>query len=370
MRFLHLSDLHIGKKINEISMLEDQKYIFNQITDYLSNNNIDAVVIAGDVYDQSRPSAEAMNVFSDFIEKIEELSLPVLIISGNHDSSERLSYFNNIMKKQKIYLGTTVSDSVMPVKLSDKSGNVNFYLLPFLRPSDVNNAFDTSCTTYTDAVKAVIERMNLDRNERNVMVSHQYVAGASVCDSEILIGGIECVDKSVYDDFDYTALGHLHTPQTVGKDTVRYCGTPLKYSLSEVCCPKSMTIVTLEEKGNVKVDTVPLEPLHDMRKLKGSFSELMQGPASDDYIYVELTDDNDVPFAGTELRTVYKNFISASYSRFASYSYFKSSAELGTHEEKTPQEIFTELFRLQHDNRELNEIQLRILNEAVERAWR
>lgn len=370
MKFIHLSDLHIGKKINEISMLEDQKYILEQIADYIRKNKPDAVVIAGDVYDKSVPSSEAMNVYSSFVEQLSDMAVPVLVISGNHDSAERLSYFGDIMKKHGIFLGTDAASAVEPVTLRDEYGEVNFYLLPFIRPSDVNNAFETSCGSYTEAVAEVIKRMNIDTGKRNVIVSHQYTAGASVCDSEILVGGIESVDASVYKDFDYTALGHLHTPQDVGSKNIRYCGTPLKYSLSEVGVSKSVTVVTLKEKGVVDVDTVPLMPLRDMRKIKGLFQDLMKGEPTDDYIYVELTDESDVPFAGTELRTIYRNFISASYTRFSSYGYFAGSAEFSSPDEKTPQEIFTELFKTQHNDKEMSEIQLKILQKTIERIWR
>ena len=370
MKILHLSDLHIGKKLGELSLLEDQIYILGQITDFIGKNGIDAVIIAGDVYDRSVPSGEAMNVFSDFIEKLSELSVPALIISGNHDSAERISYFGDIMKKHGIFLCTETVSSTEPVTLHDEYGEVHFYLLPFMRPTDVNNAFETSCATYTEAVAELVRRMGIDTSKRNVMVSHQYAAGASVCDSEMLVGGIESVDASVYKDFDYTALGHLHTPQNVGgSDRIRYCGTPLKYSLSEVSVSKSITVVTLGEKGSVKVDTVPLVPLRDMRRIKGSFEELMKGEPTDDYIYVELTDDKDVPYAGTDLRTVYKNFISATYTRFASEGYFACSASFSSPEEKTPQELFAEFFSQQHGDKELNETQLEILNKAIERAW-
>ena len=371
MKILHLSDLHIGKRLGEISLLEDQIYILGQITDHIGRNGIDAVIIAGDVYDRSIPSGEAMNVFSDFIEKLSELEVPVLLISGNHDSAERISYFSDIMKKHRIYLVTDTAASTEPVVLRDEYGEVNFYLIPFMRPSDVNNAFETSCASYTEAMAELISRMNIDTSKRNVAVSHQYAAGSSVCDSEMLIGGIESVDAAVYKDFDYTALGHLHTPQNVGgSDRVRYCGTPLKYSLSEVSVPKSMTIVTLGEKGSVSVDTVPFKPLRDMKKLKGSFEELMKGEPSDEYIYVELTDEQDIPYAGTDLRTIYKNFVSVTYSRFGDNNYFAGSSGFSSPEEKSPQELFSEFFMQQHGGKtELNDIQLEILREAIERAW-
>lgn len=369
MRFLHLSDLHLGKRINEISLLEDQRYILGQITEYIRKNRLDAVVIAGDIYDKSVPSSEAMSIYSGFVEELSDMKVPVLIISGNHDSAERLSYFGDLMKKHGIYLGTDISSSLRPVTLTDEYGEVDFYLLPFLRPSDVNNALETECGTYTEAVAEVIKRMRPDESKRNVMVSHQYVAGASVCDSEILVGGIECIDVSVYEAFDYTALGHLHTPQNVGSDRIRYCGTPLKYSLSEAVSSKSMTVVTLGAKGDVSVETVPLIPLRDMRRIRGSFDELMKGVPTDDYIYAELTDENDVPFAGTELRTVYKNFISATYTRFGSYGYFEGSADFAPSEEKTPQQIFTEFFRSQHGNKDMSDVQLEILRQAIEKAW-
>ena len=371
MRFIHLSDLHIGKKLCEISMVDEQRGIFSSILDFIPKNRIDAVIIAGDIYDKSVPPVDAVLLFDEFLQALSELEVPVLMISGNHDSAERLSFGAGIMKRSRIFIGTSVEGALTPVTMNDEYGPVNFYLLPFLRPSDVNNAFSQSLSGFTEAVGYMIESMGIDLSQRNVILSHQYVAGASLSESETIIGGTECVDRSVYEVFDYTALGHLHTPQNVGSDTIRYCGTPLKYSLSEVKQPKSITIVELGKKGNVSVSTSPLTPLHDMKKLRGTFNELIApGRTDDSYIYAELTDENDVPFAAAGLRSLYPNLVSISYSPRGESEAADYRALWDRQEEKNPSEIFEDLFRQQHGDNEMTPMQLSLLREAIDKVWR
>ncbi len=374
MKLLHLSDLHLGKKICEMSMIEEQKYIFDQIFAYLEEHPVDAVILAGDIYDKSIPSVEAVILFDAILERFHQMKLPLLIISGNHDSAERLSCGAGVMKHSGIYFGTELSQSLRPVTFRDDYGAVNIYLLPFLRPADVNHLLDETITGYTAAVARMVQEMNPDLSQRNVIVSHQFVAGAALSESETIVGNTECVDRAAYDGFDYVALGHIHSPQKIGIPTVRYCGTPLKYSLSEVNTPKSMTIVTLRQKGEVEIDTVPLKPLHEMRKIKGSFQELTaqnrfgnDSLPSDDYIYAELTDDHDVPFAAAGLRNVYPNLISVSYSHMMTGTREEQLLNLPNREEQSPQEIFTDFYLMQHDQKAPDEIENEILLGALER---
>ncbi len=366
MKILHLSDLHFGKRVCEISMIGEQRAISDSIIEQLAKDPVDAVVIAGDIYDRSIPPESAVTLFSSFIERISDMGIPVLAISGNHDSPERLSFAAGIMKKHNIHFVTSVKDSLTPVTLYDSFGAVNFYLLPYLRPSDVNNAFGTGFSSYTDAVAYMAETMDIDPAQRNVIVSHQFVSGASVTDMETCVGGTEAVSLSVYEAFDYGALGHLHTPQNVGSKHIRYCGTPLKYSAAEVKHSKSMTIVELGEKGRVSIDTVPLKPIHDMRRVKGSVMELCRSEnATEDYIYAVVTDTNEISGVASMLRQIYPNLVSIDYE-VLSERYDRSRVMQGNVErEKTPLEVFTELYELQHGGNSMSELQLELMKEII-----
>ena len=276
MKFIHLSDLHIGKRVNEISMIEDQAYILTQIIRIIDGERPDAVVIAGDVYDKSIPPAEAVTLFDDFLCRLAKRSLPVLIISGNHDSPERLAFGGRLMAGSGIHLAPVYDGIVEPVTLSDSHGDVRFWLLPFIKPVHVKHCFpDAGIESCTDALRTAVEHMGVDFTGRNVLVTHQFVTGAATCESEeISVGGSDNVDISVFDGFDYVALGHLHGPQNVGSSRVRYCGTPLKYSFSEAGHYKSVTVVELGEKNDLRLRTVPLTPRHDLREITGTFAEL------------------------------------------------------------------------------------------------
>ncbi len=320
MRWIHLSDLHLGKRVNEYSMLEDQKYILEEILGIVREEEPEAVVIAGDVYDKSVPPAEAVTLFDDFLNALCEGGRKVLIISGNHDSAERLTFGGRLMERSGVYLAPVYDGCVEPVRLSDEFGEVRFYLLPFVKPMHVRAAFPEEETgSYTDAVRVAIAHMDVDPGKRNVLVTHQFVAGASRSDSEtVAVGGTDAVDGSVFDEFDYVALGHLHGPQAVGRETVRYCGTPLKYSFSEMHQKKSVTVVEMEEKGSVQVRTRDLHPLHDLREIRGTFARLTdpafyEGTAVGDYLHIVLTDEEDVYDAFAQLRGVYPNLMTMDY---------------------------------------------------------
>ena len=367
MRILHLSDLHLGKRVCETSMLKEQEAVFDSIIDHLRSSLTDAVIIAGDIYDRSIPPESAVVLFSSMIERISDMGITVMAISGNHDSPERLSFASGVMKKHNIHFVTNVRDSPEPVTLHDEYGTVNFYLLPYLRPNDVSNVYDVNPPSYTDAAEYMVQSMNIDSRQRNVIVSHQFVAGASLTDTETCIGGTEAVSAQVYEAFDYAALGHLHTPQSAGRKTIRYCGTPLKYSASEVNHSKSMTIVTLAEKGNVSVETIPLVPLHDMRRVKGSVKELCRPEnATEDYIYAVVTDTNELSGIASMLRQVYPNLISIDYA-VLSERYDRSRIMQGNlQREKTPLEVFTELYELQHGGSSMSDIQLEIMKDITD----
>ena len=308
MKLFHLSDLHIGKRVNEFSMLEDQKYILRQILKAAKEYQPDGIILAGDIYDKPVPAAEAVQVFDDFLTSLSEMKLPVFMISGNHDSAERVSYGGRLMKKSGIYVAPVYEGKTEKVELKDDYGKVCIHLLPFIKPAAVRHAFEggeyekeaeTVCD-YQSAVKMAVSHMEIEEGARNVLVAHQFVTGAMRCESEeVSVGGLDNVDASVFDDFDYVALGHIHSPQAVGKEQVRYCGTPLKYSFSEAGQEKSITVVELKEKGNTQITFIPLQPLRDMRKIRGSYMEVTarsfyENDSCDDYLHVTLTDEEDI----------------------------------------------------------------------------
>ena len=311
MKFFHLSDLHIGKQLHRYNLKEDQQVILKEVITYAKELRPDAIVTAGDIYDKSVPSAEAVNVFDEFLTDLSEITpeIPILIISGNHDSPDRLKYASEILKRHHIYLAGNVperpEEHIEKVTLHDAYGEVDFYLLPFMKPAYVKNIFvDGTPETYSDAVKEIIKREKIDyKDKRNVLVSHQFYVGEKAespetCDSEVFsVGGIDNVDIGSVKEFDYVALGHLHGAQCIGKPEIRYCGTLLKYSVSESTQNKSLTVVTLKAKGEKpEIENYPLHPLRDVRKKKGTLDEIIkeaQETEKDDYISITLTDEID-----------------------------------------------------------------------------
>ena len=316
MKLMHLSDLHIGKKVNGFSLIDDQKFILKQILTIIGEVKPDGVIIAGDVYDKGIPSAEAVTMFDDFLFELSEKNLKVFIISGNHDSAERLSFGSRIMSNKMIHISPVFKGKITPVTYGDEYGDINFYLLPFIKPSDIRKKFEDMeldrSLSYSDAVRIAVEKMNVDPSKRNVIVTHQFVIGAERSDSEepCSVGGTDEVSADIFDIFDYTALGHIHGPQNIGKPTIRYCGTPLKYSFSEEHHQKSVTVVELKEKGNVTIETIDLCPKHDMRTIEGKFDEVFNIDFyTEDYIQVNLTDDEPTPNALRRLRGVFPNIM-------------------------------------------------------------
>lgn len=372
MKFIHLSDLHLGKRVNEFSMLEDQEFILTRIINIIDRQSPDAVVIAGDVYDKSIPSVEAVQLFDDFLYRLAKRGLRVFIISGNHDSAERMSFGARLMDKSGIHLSQAFDGKAQPIILEDSHGPVAFHLLPFVKPAHVRRVYtEEAIETYTDAIRCAIGHMEIDPALRNVLVTHQFVTGASRSDSEeISVGGSDNVDVSVFEAFDYVALGHIHGPQHIGRETVRYCGTPLKYSFSECSHEKSVTVVELREKGSVSITAVPLEPRRDMRRIKGTYEQLTyrpnyEGTAVDDYMHITLTDEEDVPDAVSRLRTVYPNLMKLEYDNTRTRS-AGNLGELVVQENKSELELFCELYEIQN-GKPMSEEQLEFSRELFER---
>ena len=357
MKLFHLSDLHIGKRVNEFSMIEDQKYILKRILDLAEEEKPDGIILAGDIYDKQIPSAEAVQVFDEFITRLAGRAIPVFIISGNHDSAERLAFGGRLLNSRGIYLSPVYDGSVTKIPLKDQYGTVWIHLLPFIRPSTVRHVFENEADLVTDvqtAAETVIRHMEIDLKDRNILVAHQFVTGASRCESEdVQVGGLDNIDAAVFTPFDYTALGHIHSPQNVGTDRVRYCGTPLKYSFSEVDQEKSITVVELEKKGIVRTSLLPLKPLRDMRKLRGTYLELTdrsfyRDMNREDYIQVTLTDEDDVPDGLQKLRVIYPNIMQLLYDNQRTKTTQEVDAAQAV-EKKTEIELFYEFYELQNN---------------------
>ena len=357
MKLFHLSDLHIGKRVNEFSMIEDQKYILKRILDLAEEEKPDGIILAGDIYDKQIPSAEAVQVFDEFITRLAGRAIPVFIISGNHDSAERLAFGGRLLNSRGIYLSPVYDGSVTKIPLKDQYGTVWIHLLPFIRPSTVRHVFENEADLVTDvqtAAETVIRHMEIDLKDRNILVAHQFVTGASRCESEdVQVGGLDNIDAAVFTPFDYTALGHIHSPQNVGTDRVRYCGTPLKYSFSEVDQEKSITVVELEKQGTVRTSLLPLKPLRDMRKLRGTYLELTdrsfyRDMNREDYIQVTLTDEDDVPDGLQKLRVIYPNIMQLLYDNQRTKTTQEVDAAQAV-EKKTEMELFYEFYELQNN---------------------
>lgn len=377
MKMIHLSDLHLGKWVNGFSMIEDQQYILQQILEVIQEEKPQAVILAGDIYDKSIPPAEAVQLFDDFLVRLAEEDIHVMIISGNHDSPKRLAFGGRLMRARKVHVSPVYDGRVEPVTLEDDYGRVNFYLLPFLKPAHLRAVFPESrAESYTETLKEAIDHMKIPPQERNVLVTHQFVTGASRCESEdISVGGTDNVDASVFQDFDYVALGHLHSPQNVaaGKDqTIRYCGTPLKYSFSEVNHEKSLTVVRLDEKGDLQQEAIPLKPKRDLRELQGSYMELTnrafyQDQNTDDYLHITLTDEADIFDAIGKLRTVYPNLMKLDYDNQRTRA-SGIDTEIGTDTGRPPAELFAD-FYMQQNGQSLSEPQQQRIFQLIQEIW-
>ena len=371
MKLIHLSDLHLGKRVCEMSMLEDQAYILREILGIVEDTRPDALLISGDVYDKSVPSAEAVTVFDDFLCRLAARKLPVLIISGNHDSPERLSFGGRLMEGSGIHISPVYDGDIRPITLRDGFGEVHFWLLPFLKPVHVRSVFpEENIESYTDACAAAVAHMPLNKEERNVILVHRFVTGAETCGSEELsVGGTDNVDASVFADFDYVALGHIHRPQNGGSNKIRYCGTPLKYSLSEVDHHKSVTLVELGAKGELHLELIPLHPKHDLREIRGTFAQLTdmdyyKNTAAEDYLHIILTDEEDIPEAAGKLRAIYPNYLHISYDNTRTRTdQVVDCAE--NVRRKSKLELFDELYRLQN-NQPMSDTQRLFLQELID----
>lgn len=372
MKFLHLADLHLGKRVNGFSMLEDQAHILRQILAILDDEQPDGVLIAGDVYDKSVPSVEAVELLDGFLTELRARSVPVLLISGNHDSPERLAFGGRVMDSCGIHISPVYNGALAPVTLHDEFGPVHVWLLPFVKPVHVRRWFpDADIESYTDAVAEAVAHMDIDTAARNVLVTHQFVTGGTRSGSEELsVGGTDNVDSGVFAPFDYVALGHLHGAQHIGRETIRYAGSPLKYSFSEARQHKSVTVVTLGEKGDVQVRTVALTPLRELREIRGSYDELTARSFYEhttyrsDYLHLILTDEQDVFDAMSRLRTIYPYLMTLDYDNARTRAAGGMSVPAET-ERRTPLELFDALYARQN-HQPMSEVQRNYIAQLME----
>ena len=374
MKLMHLSDLHLGKIVNGFSMLEDQKYILAQTLELARSQKPDGVLIAGDVYDKRVPAAEAVGVLDGFLTDLAQIA-PVFVISGNHDSAERLAFGGRLMTAAGVYVSPVYDGTVRTVELADEFGPVRIHLLPFLKPVQVRRFFpEAEVANYTDAVRTALSHIVRGDGARHVLVTHQLVTGAALCDSEELsIGGSENVDAEVFAGFDYVALGHLHGPQRAGGDHIRYCGTPLKYSFSEEKHHKSVTMVTLGEKGSVQIDTLPLKPLRDLKVIRGTYQDLMarsyyhNTDLPESYLHIILTDEEDVPEALGRMRQVYPYIMKLTYDNTRTRDQ-QNPLDQQVDARKTPLELFRQLYEAQN-NQPMSEQQDEFLARLIGAIW-
>ena len=374
MRFLHLADLHIGKRLNEFSLIEDQKFIFDKILNIIDEKKIEAVLIAGDVYDKPVPSAEAVTVLNSFLNSLAKRNLKVFVISGNHDSQERIGFGAELISQSGVYMSKPFSGNVETHKIKDEYGEINIYMLPFIKPAMVKHVYEEAdIDSYDSAMAYVMEQTKVDEGERNLLIAHQFVRGADRCDSEeVSVGGIDEVSVENFKRFDYVVLGHLHSPQHIKSEFVRYSGTPLKYSFSEAKHQKTALIVDMKEKGNITLEKVPLIPKHDMIEIKGKYQEIMSKDFYKDidrmdYAHVTLTDEQDVLHAMELLRTVYPNIMKLDYdnTRTRSNNEIKGVENV---EKKQPLDLFKEFYELQN-NQPMSREQADFMDKLIKDVW-
>lgn len=370
MKLIHLADLHLGKRVNGFSMIDDQKYILAQIVGIIDAEQPQVVLIAGDVYDRSIPSEDAVDLFDDFLVKLSQRGVEVYIISGNHDSAERVAFGGRLMDASGIHFAPVYNGEIAPLTLDDAYGTVTFWPIPFLKPVHVRHFYpDEPLESYADAMQFVVGRLPLDCANRNVALVHQFITGASTLGSEEQsVGGIDEIPVSVFDAFDYVALGHLHSPQKIGREGVRYAGSPLKYSFSEANQKKSVPVIELGAKGHIHIREIPLVARRDMRRISGSFKEIMAAAEqNEDYYEITLTDEEDISNAIDHLRLGYPNLMILRYdnTRTRTESIILAREDV---EKKSPLELFDTLFT-QQNGQPMNGEQRKYIGSLIEEIW-
>ncbi len=357
MKFLHLGDLHLGKRVHGFSMLEDQRAVLEQVIQMAAARQVDAVVIAGDIYDKTVPPGEAVGLFDSFFTSLCREGIRVLAISGNHDSGQRLNFGQTLLADSGLTLAGTFDGAVKTVTLDDACGGVQFALVPWLHPMELRETLSLSESTQQCAMQAALDAMPWDEGVRHVLVAHAFatVGGAlpAQSDSEIIpVGGLDAVDVGLFDRFDYVALGHIHRPQRLGRDSVRYAGSPLKYSFSEARYPKSVPLVTLDADGT-HVELLPLTPLHEMREVRGTLADVtsplvVQAGDPEDYIRAILTDEDELFDAQGALKAVYPNLMRLDFDNARTRADDAPGMEEELERQPSVQELFAQFFEAQN----------------------
>ncbi len=375
MKFFHVADLHLGKRYGEFPLTADQRYVLGQILEYAATEKPQAVLIAGDIYDKPVPPTDAVELFDGFLNGLANLGIEVFVISGNHDSAERLAFASRLLEGSGVHISPVFSGKVAPVTLKDGYGEVRIYCLPFIKPASVRRFFpDVEITDYTSALSAAVEAMDVDTGVRNVLVAHQFVTGSTGSGSEeLVVGDAGNVDAAVFGKFDYVALGHIHGAQNLGGGKLRYSGAPLKYSLSEKNGEKSVTVAELKAKGELTVRTLPLKPLRDVFEIRGSYAEVTaksyyeNAPFTGGFVHIALTDEEEVPDAFAKLRLIYPNLAAIRYDNVRTRA-DAHMCELAAAEEKSPQELFAELFNKQN-NRPMTVEESELIGRLIDKVW-
>lgn len=371
MRFLHISDLHLGKRVYEYSMLEEQKNALWQVLSIVDEKNIEGLFIAGDIYDKSIPTIEAIELFDSFLVELSNRNIDVYIISGNHDSPERVGFGADFFKSKRIYISKAYDGNIQYVDKEDLYGKIRIHLIPFLKPANVRRFHqEMEIADYNSAIRTVVEDIKLCEDGRNVVLVHQFITGAVRSQSEeSFLGGMDNIEYDLFDEFDYVALGHIHKSQAMGRQQVRYSGALVKYALDEINQVKSMTLVEIKGKGEVEIETIPIKPIHDMRRVEGTYMELTDrnkyvNTKVDDYLHVVLKDEEDVPDALRKLRVIYPNILKLEYDN--TRTRHKNSVIEGKGvRRKEPMEYIEELFRKQN-NEDMTSEQATVLKNIME----
>lgn len=377
MKFLHLADLHLGKILQEQSLIEDQEYMLNQIIEIIERENIEAVLISGDVYDRSVPPAEAVNLLDCFLKTlIKELKIKVFMIAGNHDSKDRLAFGSKIFEDEGLYIESKYNGDLRKIELQDEYGKLNIYMLPFVKPIEVKQFFEDDLeNNYNTAINKVIGKEEINKSERNIILIHQFVTAGMLeperTESEVLsLGGIESVDVYNFNDFDYVAIGHVHRPQKIGRDTARYAGTMLKYSFSELNHNKTVPIIELKDKGDININLVQLNPLRDMREIKGPIEELIKQENyecgnTNDYIKAVITNEEPVYDAIGQIRRIYPNALKLEIRNSKTISNVEEqNINLENVKKKTELELFADFYKAQN-NADLDEKRTEIIKNII-----
>lgn len=366
MKFLHIADLHLGRRMGDISLLEDQEYVLKQIVEIAKDEKVEGILIAGDVYQKASPNAEAMTLFNDFVTSVVELGIKVFVISGNHDSDQRISYFSSLIKNAGVYVSEKFEGTLQQITMTDEYGEVVINLLPFIRPANVRKCYpEETIESYDDAIATVLNHSFIDKSKRNILVAHQFITGAQTCESEErVVGGVDNVDASLFDDFDYVALGHIHGAQKVGRDTMRYAGSPYMYSFSEINHKKSVTIVEVKEKGNVAIDIRPLKFIHQVRDVEGMLDEILNMPYSEDFVRVIVHDEITPPDSRISVGTVFPNMMKYFIQNSRTIQEVDVIAKESI-DDKDVVSLFIDFFKLQNNDAEPTSDQLEVLNEVL-----